>query len=114
MDDLDLNPLQLQLVSAASKSHTPISNDRILSLKQQTHFHYCRLHRDSDSSESPDSQLSQLSSAMGVVVCPSKLNKCTCACAVNSDDSGICSGASGTTGSVSREVFTYSHDLRMK
>ncbi|XP_021961803.1 phosphatidylinositol 4-kinase beta isoform X2 [Folsomia candida] len=104
MDDLDLNPLQLQLVSAASKSHTPISNDRILSLKQQTHFHYCRLHRDSDSSESPDSQLSQLSSAMGVVVCPSKLNKCTCACAVNSDDSGICSGASGTTGSETDDV----------
>lgn len=104
LDDLDLNPLQLHLVSvASSKSHATdhVTNDRILSLKQQNHFHFCRLHRDSESSESPDPQ----SSGMGVVVvCPSKLNKCTCACAVSSDDSGICSGASGTTGSETDDV----------
>jgi hypothetical protein len=103
LDDLNLNSLQLHLVAAASKSsHTPIiTNDRILSLKQQNHhFHYCRLHRDSDSSESPE-----LPPPMGVVVvCPSKLNKCTCACAASSDDSGICSGASGTTGSETDDV----------
>jgi len=93
VEGLELSPLQLQLVSVGSKSHAQsnITNDRILSLKQQTLCHVCRTHRsDFDTGvSSPDSHQSP---------------QLKCTCATSSDDSGICSGASGTTGSETDDV----------
>jgi hypothetical protein len=99
LDGLQLSPLQLQLVSTSSKSHSPslITNDRILSLKQQNLCHHCRHHRGDyeNGISSPDSQdQPQLPSH----------SKLKCTCTTSSDDSGICSGASGTTGSETDDV----------
>ncbi|ODM94358.1 Phosphatidylinositol 4-kinase beta [Orchesella cincta] len=78
------SPVQLPLSSMSTKSHSPsvIVNDRIMSMRQQ---HCCLFHDyRTVAGESHPHDLS---------------TKLKCTCAASSDDSGICSGASGTTGS---------------
>ncbi|CAL8144049.1 unnamed protein product [Orchesella dallaii] len=79
------SPVQLPLSSMSTKSHSPsvIVNDRIMSMRQQ----HCCLYHDfrTVAGESHSHDLSS--------------TKLKCTCAASSDDSGICSGASGTTGS---------------
>lgn len=72
--------------SLSTKSNSPsvVMNDRILAMRQQ---HCCLYHdfRTVAGESHPD--------------LPPTAGKLKCTCAANSDDSGICSGASGTTGS---------------
>lgn len=81
------SPVQLPHDTLSSKSNSPsvLVNDRILSMRQQ----HCCLYHDfrTVSGESHHHDL------------PPTTGKLKCTCAASSDDSGICSGASGTTGS---------------